>query len=813
MTKLLLPLFFAVSLITVVSFPSLTHALGSGSTLAISYGTATVCAIVAAEPNQRIICYRAGNTSLTSAIVPAFPDASYSTIAGGETNVCALRSGGYSLLCWDTSTPNLPVKRLYFSDTVLLQSLSIGDIRICSTLINTAASVACWRRDGNTRNNSEELPSSNYKMGKISSGYGFSCGIVLSENNRVTCWGNNSVRKDIERQFGNMPMSNIEAGFSHVCGVNSTGDLVCYGDNSTGQLNVPSNRGLNFAAGLALGEGFSCAIRRSNGTVVCWGSNSMNETAVEGIGFESIVSGLNFTCGLTTRNLSIVCWGPGWPGNNGSNTNSSVNELPFGAEILPGPCVRSSCNECGLYPQSNRLCFGSGNNICKPCFNFSTPSPPVSPPFPAAPPPEVPTRSSPSRELRRGLLAFVIIGSVGGFMGICSIIYCLWTGVCFGKKKVHNSVLPTITRAGSNGGPGSNSGPPSRSLTIRRQSSRAMKRQRSGTSSKHADGAEEFSFAELAAATNDFALENKIGAGSFGVVYRGKLLDGREVAIKRGETGQKTKKYQEKETAFDSELAFLSRLHHKHLVRLVGYCEERDERLLVYEYMKNGALYDHLHDKNNVEKSSSLLNSWKMRIKIALDAARGIEYLHNYAVPSIIHRDIKSSNILLDANWTARVSDFGLSMLGPESHLDYRPMKAAGTVGYIDPEYYGLNVLTAKSDVYGLGVVMLELLTGKRAIFKNDENGGTPVSLVDYAVPAIMAGELVKVLDTRVGPPELNEAEAVELMAYTAMHCVNLEGKDRPLIGDVVANLERAVTVCDGSHGSISSGGLSIVSE
>ena len=132
------------------------------------------------------------------------------------------------------------------------------------------------------------------------------------------------------------------------------------------------------------------------------------------------------------------------------------------------------------------------------------------------------------------------------------------------------------------------------------------------------------------------------------------------------------KKFQEKESAFDSELAFLSRLHHKHLVKLVGYCQERDERLLVYDYMKNGALYDHLHDKNNIEKSNSFLNSWKIRIKIALDASRGIEYLHNYAIPPIIHRDIKSSNILLDANWLARVSDFGLSLMSPVSDREYR---------------------------------------------------------------------------------------------------------------------------------------------
>ncbi|PPE01914.1 hypothetical protein GOBAR_DD01054 [Gossypium barbadense] len=182
-------------------------------------------------------------------------------------------------------------------------------------------------------------------------------------------------------------------------------------------------------------------------------------------------------------------------------------------------------------------------------------------------------------------------------------------------------------------------------------------------------------------------------------------------------------------------------------------CFGNDERLLVYECMKNGVVHDYLHDKNNVVKTSSLINSWKMRIKIALDAARGIEYLHNYTVPPIIHRDINKS------------FRFQTFTHGSRIRPQLQPMKAVGTVSYIDPEYYGLNVLTTKSDVYGLGVVMLELLTGKRAIFKNDDNGGTPISLVNYAVLAIMADELVKVLDQRVGPPELNETKAVELMA------------------------------------------------
>ncbi|CAI0415918.1 unnamed protein product [Linum tenue] len=654
--------------------PLLSHALGSGSTLAVISGSPTACGIVSYQATQSIVCFRPPGAG---AIVTLQPNISFSSISGGQDFFCGVRSGGYALLCWDTFSPD----------------------------------------------------------------------------NK--------------------------------------------GDNSSGQLNAPLNSPPLEYSQLALGANYSCALRRSNGSVVCWGGD-----------------GSNFLCGILSNNLSTICWGPGWP-----SAGSNVLPLP---PILPGPCVESSsCGECGVYGDSQNWCGGSGV-ICRPCgFNVSTvASPPreaPSPPFPPSQSPiSPPPPSSSTTSLRKGLLSFAIVGSLGAFAGICTVFYCLWTGACLGRKKVHNSVQPTITRAGSNNGGGSNnSNNSSRSSTIRRQSSKAMRRQRSGTSSKHAEPrAEEFTLSELAAATDGFAAENKIGAGSYGIVYRGKLADGREVAIKRGETSKKAKKYQEKESAFESELSFLSRLHHKHLVRLVGYCDDGgDEKLLVYEYMKNGALYDHLHDRNNVENSSSLINSWKIRIRIALDAARGIEYLHNYAVPPIIHRDIKSSNILLDGNWVARVSDFGLSLLGPDPEREYRPTKAAGTVGYIDPEYYSLNVLTAKSDVYGLGVVLLELLTGKRAIFKGDDGEGTPTSIVEYAVARIAGGELWGILDRRVGQPDVNESEAVELVGYTAMHCVRPEGKDRPTMADIVVNLERALVLCEGSHGSISSGTISIVSE
>nr|KYP75877.1 Putative serine/threonine-protein kinase-like protein CCR3 [Cajanus cajan] len=306
------------------------------------------------------------------------------------------------------------------------------------------------------------------------------------------------------------------------------------------------------------------------------------------------------------------------------------------------------------------------------------------------------------------------------------------------------------------------------------------------------EGFQIFTLAELVAATNGFSLESKIGAGSFGVMYRGKLFDGSEVAIKRCEMWSKGT------SSFMSELAFFSRLHHKHLVEVVGFCQEKDERLLVYEYLENGTLYDRLHDKR-----SNVLNSWKMRIKVALDASRGIQHLHRYAVPSIVHRDIKSSNIFLDATWraSARLCGFGLSLMSPEPDYNYRLMKALGTVGHI--EYYGLNELTAKTDVHGLGVVLLELLTGKRPIFKHGEEGSTSLlNVVDFALPAILSGEFVKILDPRVGSPDVNEAEAVKLVIHTAIRCVSAQG-ERPTMAEIVVNLERAFAICDNSHDSI----------
>lgn len=724
-------------------------ALGSASTVAIAYGTSTVCGISADKQRQRIQCYRGDQ------VISLLPQVSFEAISGGESFFCGLRTGGLSLHCWETdagfSNYSFQPKRIYYSTNLPLTDLAVGDAQVCAREVSSGR-ARCWR--GTDRVGALfPLPDATLDFQTITSGSGFSCGIL--KNRTVWCWGNNGIGSKIQSQFGNLTMASLVAGESHVCGLTASGGvLVCKGNNNAGQLEVPSNSAQEYSD-LALGADFTCAISQKNGVVSCWGGGA-NELNIENkinvsASFELITAGSDMLCGLKTSNLTIMCWSK-------TNSNSPV-VLPLGM-IIPGPCVQDPCSLCGIYPNSAFLCDGSGN-ICKSCqrelpFAVPLPKSPASSSNPAS--------NSPTKARNRLTMAFLIVGATGVLAGTCTILFCLANCLAF------RSSCNTADNQELDINP----------LTLVENSS-----------------ARSFSLMELAAATNNFSSENKIGAGSFGVVYKGELSDGTEVAIKRGETkdDEKTEDPQEKQNAFMSELATVLRLNHKHLVGMVGYCQENDERLLVYEYMPNGSLHDHLHSKDHTKEDGLLLNTWKMRIKIALDAARGIEYLHNYAVPPIIHRDIKSSNILLDENFRARVSDFGLSLMRQQE----ASMESAvgGTIGYIDPEYYVSKISTAKSDVYGLGIVLLELLTGKKAVFR-DSGGGGPVTVAEFAVARIGGGELWNVVDKRVRAAEMKEVKAVEMVAYTAMHCVKLEGEERPNITDIVENLEKALALCNG---------------
>ncbi|KAF3322841.1 serine/threonine-protein kinase PBS1-like protein [Carex littledalei] len=286
-----------------------------------------------------------------------------------------------------------------------------------------------------------------------------------------------------------------------------------------------------------------------------------------------------------------------------------------------------------------------------------------------------------------------------------------------------------------------------------------------------------FTFRELATATRNFKKDCLLGEGGFGRVYKGRLESGQVVAVK-----QLDRNGLQGNREFLVEVLMLSLLHHQNLVNLIGYCADGDQRLLVYEFMPLGSLENHLHD---IPPDKEPLN-WNTRMKIAAGAAKGLEYLHDKADPPVIYRDFKSSNILLDNGFVAKLSDFGLAKLGPVGDKTHVSTRVMGTYGYCAPEYAMTGQLTVKSDVYSFGVVFLELITGRKAIDSTRPAGEQ--NLVAWARPLFrdrrkfpqMADPLLR---GRFPTRSLYQALAVAAM------CLQEQAATRPLIGDVVTAL------------------------
>ncbi|XP_030924296.1 probable LRR receptor-like serine/threonine-protein kinase At1g06840 [Quercus lobata] len=346
--------------------------------------------------------------------------------------------------------------------------------------------------------------------------------------------------------------------------------------------------------------------------------------------------------------------------------------------------------------------------------------------------------NSPSSGLSKGALAGLVLGTIAGAVTLSAVVILL-------IMRMHVGNYHSLPR-----------------------------RHHLSTRSIKIVGLKDFTYREMAVATNNFEKSTQIGEGGYGKVYKGILADGTVVAIKRAQEGslQGVKE-------FLTEIEFLSRLHHQNLVSLIGYCDEEGEQMLVYEFMSNGTLRDHLFAKCKEPLS------FTMRLRIALGLAKGILYLHTEANPSIFHRDIKASNILLDSKYMAKVADFGLSQLALVPDIEgtvpaHVSTVVKGTPGYLDPEYILTRKLTDKSDVYSLGVVFLELLTGKQPI----SHGKNIVREVNVECKS---GMIFSVIDGRMGsyPPE-----CVVKFLNLALKCCEDETDARPSMAEVDRELE-----------------------
>ncbi|XP_015570597.2 probable serine/threonine-protein kinase PBL7 [Ricinus communis] len=288
-------------------------------------------------------------------------------------------------------------------------------------------------------------------------------------------------------------------------------------------------------------------------------------------------------------------------------------------------------------------------------------------------------------------------------------------------------------------------------------------------------GVQVFTYKELEVATDRFSEANVIGNGGYGVVYKSVLADGTLAAIKmfrrEGKQGER---------AFRIEVDLLSRLHSPYLVELLGYCADQHHRLLIFEFMPNGTLQYHLHHKQYQPLD------WGTRLRIALDCARALEFLHENTIPAVIHRDFKCSNILLDQNFRAKVSDFGFAKMGSDKINGQTLTRVVGTSGYLAPEYASTGKLTTKSDVYSYGVVLLQLLTGRIPVDTKRPPGEHV--LVSWALPRLTNREKVVEMVDPVLRGNYSKKDLIQVAAIAAM-CVQPEADYRPLMTDVVQSL------------------------
>ncbi|XP_048133261.1 receptor-like serine/threonine-protein kinase ALE2 isoform X2 [Rhodamnia argentea] len=378
--------------------------------------------------------------------------------------------------------------------------------------------------------------------------------------------------------------------------------------------------------------------------------------------------------------------------------------------------------------------------------------------------------------LSGGAVAIIVLSALVAVV-LCSVAGWIWImkhrDRVFRPAPTPQALLPSVAKSPVTAGPILGSGPSSASLSF-------------GSSiPTYAGSARTLSVSDIERATDHFNESRILGEGGFGRVYSGILEDGTKVAVK-----VLKREDQQGGREFLAEVEMLSRLHHRNLVKLIGICTEERVRCLVYELIPNGSVESHLH---GVDKEAAPLD-WGARMKIALGAARGLAYLHEDSSPRVIHRDFKASNILLEHDFTPKVSDFGLARTAMDEENRHISTRVMGTFGYVAPEYAMTGHLLVKSDVYSYGVVLLELLTGRKPVDMSQPPGQE--NLVAWARPLLTSREgLEAILDPCLGPTV--PFDSVAKVAAIASMCVQPEVSHRPFMGEVVQALKLVCNECE----------------
>ncbi|XP_024923455.2 serine/threonine-protein kinase-like protein ACR4 isoform X2 [Ziziphus jujuba] len=682
---------------------------------------------------------------------------------------CGLKSDGSHLVtCYGSNSAITYATPIQFP----FLGLSAGDGFVCGLLMDSNQPY-CWGSSGYIQMGVPQPMVKGAEYLEISAGDYHLCGLRKPSTGRlrntsfVDCWGYNMTTNHV---FDGQIQA-VSAGGEFNCGLFSQNRTIfCWGDETSSRVIslVPKNKRFQK---ISAGGYHVCGILEGvDSKPFCWGRSLdlEEEISVANLGkgnvdlapnvpMLSVVGGKFHACGIKSYDHGVICWGavvqPSTPAPKGIKVYEIAAGNYFTCGVLAERSLSPVCWGIG-FPTSLPLAVSPG--LCK-----STPCPPG------------------KKEGRFWSLQLPVIIAEISFAVFLVIVVSL-TAVMYVRYKLRDcqcsiQSLKSIKNNG-NGSPFQKDNgkirPDLDELKIRR--------------------AQMFNYEELERATNGFKEESLVGKGSFSDVFRGTLKDGTVVAVKRARMSRNMQNSKE----FHTELDLLSRLNHAHLLNLLGYCEEGGERLLVYEFMAHGSLHQHLHGKNKALKEQL---DWVRRVTIAVQAARGIEYLHGYACPPVIHRDIKSSNILIDEEHNARVADFGLSLLGPADSGCPLAEPPAGTPGYLDPEYYRLHYLTTKSDVYSFGVLLLEILSGRKAVDMQYEGGnvGEWANIVEWAVPLIKAGDITAILDPVLKPPP--DLEALKRIAYVACKCVRMRGKERPSMDRVTTALERALALLMGS--------------